>query len=523
MAASIDDVIKKAVTLGNQSDFVGASREWKRVLSMCDGSESKHYVEALCGMARGSAAVGDFHSALQQYTNAVDTLSADCDTDTRVTILNNIAAMRSRIGENDRAVEIWSEALEVLQGLNDKKGIAVTMNNIATALSVMGNHEKALKEYERARDIFNEINDKQSSVMTSNNIATMHSAMGNVGKAEEEYLSALNGKIQLFGENHRSTATTRHNLGDVLRRKGDFDTAMSHLNTSLTIREKLLGTSHAETLQTRSSLAELYSNTGDTEAALQELQLILKTRESSLGKEHPDTTRTIVTIGLLTNDVSLLQKAVLDFTVTLGASHIETIRAKTEHAGLLLASDDVRDMDEGKAILLSLLHGSDGDNPVSLSRAAIAEKLAEHTDGDESSTYYNTAYQMVFEILGADHSETSRLRVLAHSPTESTPFSFSKIERGLKSSPATLGGDQSVGISNEDLLDLLRTHGVTDSGREVLIDEGVDATVLDQLTFDCLIEMGISDSDAEAITRAAALLKCNSESGGLSDSLTKGF
>ena len=419
--------------------------------------------------------------------------------------------------------QIWTRGLEVLQGLNDIKGIAVTTNNIATALSVMGNHKKALGEYERARQLFNDIADKQSAVMASNNIAAMHSALGDVSKAEEEYMSSLSGKIKLFGEQHRSTATTRHNLGDVLRRKGDFDSAMSHLNNALVIREDLLGKSHKETLQTRSSLAELYSDTGDTDAALSELKFILSAREADLGRTHPDTTRTLVTIGLLTKDVELLHRAVLDFTVTLGDSHIETSRAKTEHAGLLLSTGKAEDGDHGKAILLSLLHGTENDSSATLQKAAIAEKLAEHTEGDESSIYYQKAYQMVFELLGADHGETSRLRILAHSPIEASPFSFSDLDgEGIKGPPATLG-DQSFDISDEDFGDLLRTHGVSDSARQLLIEEGVDISVLDQLTKDCLSEMGISIQDAEAITRAAALFKCPSESGGLSDSIRRGF
>ena len=106
MTITIDDVVRNAVALGNQSDFVGASKQWEVILSLCESGTSKYYIEALCGIARGNAATGDFHGALEQYSKAINTLSDDADCCTRVTILNNMAAMRARIGQNDIAVEV---------------------------------------------------------------------------------------------------------------------------------------------------------------------------------------------------------------------------------------------------------------------------------------------------------------------------------------------------------------------------------------------------------------------------------
>lgn len=130
-------------------------------------------------------------------------------------------------------------------------------------------------------------------------------------EAEALLRRAVDGSVDLLGENREETISLRDVLAIVLWLVGRRDAALIELRTVLAWREQSLGTDHEITRRTRVDLAELASGqvpgasgrTERPERAEAELRELLKSQQVASGEHHIDVLMTVLNlVGVLVSE-----------------------------------------------------------------------------------------------------------------------------------------------------------------------------------------------------------------------------
>jgi len=119
------------------------------------------------------------------------------------------------------------------------------------------------------------------------NIGFVYYYLGEYKKAEPFWYKVMKVNEEIFGENHKNTATSYNNLALLYKLMGQFERAEPLYQKSLAIREKLLGEEHLDTAISYHNLALFYYDT-DMEMAYEYIKKATVTRERVLPKNHPD-------------------------------------------------------------------------------------------------------------------------------------------------------------------------------------------------------------------------------------------
>jgi len=170
------------------------------------------------------------------------------------------------------AKEIENPVLQSSLGLfNFKRNVYTVLGNVsskredAAKLSVQRilYHEKAIEECKSSKENLL-IHDPKSATVALHQEAlaksyadhgeTQH-VQGVLSSALQSKQRALDIRLELFGEEHASTAESYHSLGTTRHELGDFSSALSFAQRALDIRRKLFGEEHSSTADSYHLLA----------------------------------------------------------------------------------------------------------------------------------------------------------------------------------------------------------------------------------------------------------------------------
>jgi len=112
-------------------------------------------------------------------------------------------------------------------------------------------------------------------------------ARGDFSSALQSKQRSLNIRLELFGEDHSSTADSYHSLEITQHELGDFYSALQSAQRALDIRCKLFGEELSSTADSYHLLGDTQQELGDFYSALQSAQRALNTRRKLFGEEHP--------------------------------------------------------------------------------------------------------------------------------------------------------------------------------------------------------------------------------------------
>ena len=109
---------------------------------------------------------------------------------------------------------------------------------------------------------------------------------------------ALHVSLELFGEEHSSTADSYRSLGITQRKQGEFSSALQSAQRALDIRIELFGEEHSITADSYHSLAITQRTQGDFSSALQSAQRALDIRLQLFGEENSSTAESYHLLGI---------------------------------------------------------------------------------------------------------------------------------------------------------------------------------------------------------------------------------
>ncbi|XP_068688411.1 uncharacterized protein [Montipora foliosa] len=120
-------------------------------------------------------------------------------------------------------------------------------------------------------------------------LGVTQNSLGDFTSALQSAQRELDVRINLFGEDHASTADSYHSIGVIQHSLGDFISALKSVQRALHVRKKLFGEDHASTADSYYSVGVIQHSLGDFSSALQSKQRALDVRLKLFGEDHATT------------------------------------------------------------------------------------------------------------------------------------------------------------------------------------------------------------------------------------------
>ena len=245
----------------------------------------------------------------------------------------------------------------------------VTQHSLGDFTSVL---QSAQRELDVGINLFGE--DHASTADSYHSLGVIQNSLGDFTSALQSKQRALDVRIKLFGEDHESTADSYHSLSITQDSSGHFSSALQSAQRALDVRIKLFGEDHESTADSYHSLGVIQLSLGDFSSALQSAQRALDVRIKLFGEDHESTADSYHSLGVI-------QHSLGDFTSAL----------QSKQRAL-----DVRIKLFGEG------HESTADSYHSLS-------ITQHSSGDFSSALQSTqrALDVRIKLFGEDHESTA--------------------------------------------------------------------------------------------------------------------
>ena len=129
--------------------------------------------------------------------------------------------------------------------------------------------------------------------------ADIQRKMKNYSQAVQSAERALNIRLQLFGEEHSSTAESYHSLGITQSEQGDLSSALQSKQRALDINLQVFGEVHSSTAQSYHLLGVTQHDQGDLTSALQSVLRAIDIRLILFGEEHSNTADSYNSLGAI--------------------------------------------------------------------------------------------------------------------------------------------------------------------------------------------------------------------------------
>ena len=299
-----------------------------------------------------------------------------------------------------------------------QEALAKSYADHANVQRKMQNYSQAVQSAQRALDIWLELfGEEHSSTADSYHALsyTQH-AQGDFSSARQSAQRALDIRLELFGEEHSSTADSYHSLGVTEHDLGDFSPALQAKQRALHIRLKLFGEEHSSTADSYYSLGVTEHELGDFSSALQSKQRALHISLKVFGEEHSSTADSYHSLGITQHALGDFSSArqsaqrVLDIRLKLfGEEHSST--ADSYHS-LGVTQHDLGDffsalqsVQRALDITLKLF----GEEHSSTADSYHLLGITQHALGDFSSALQSVqrALDIRLKLLREEHSSTA--------------------------------------------------------------------------------------------------------------------
>ncbi|WP_273491456.1 tetratricopeptide repeat protein [Gordonia otitidis] len=166
-------------------------------------------------------------------------------------------------------------------------------------------------------------------------------------QALDELTQMLDEVLEVLGEDHLITLTTRGLIAYYTGETGHPDTALTLYQQLLDDRTRILGPDHRNTLTIRGLIAYYTGETGHPDTALTLYQQLLDDRTRILGPDHRNTLTIRGLIAYYTGEtghpdtaLTLYQQFLDDHTRILGPDHPDTLTTRQSVIAILVDSDE---------------------------------------------------------------------------------------------------------------------------------------------------------------------------------------
>ena len=237
--------------------------------------------------------------SVEEYLSQVDTLPED----RRAKALSELSAFTRSIVVDPRLSLTFIE--NALPFVKDEASRAYVLSSIGLSYGLSGNHQKALEFEGKALKIRLSIfGENHRSVASSfNSIGTTYGDLGNHKDALEYEERALKIRLSLFGENHPSVANSYNSIGITCGFLGDYKKALEYDEKALKIRLSLYGGTHPVVANSYNNVGGLYGEIGDYNKSLEYQEMALKISLSLFGENHPSVATYYNNVGCTYGDL----------------------------------------------------------------------------------------------------------------------------------------------------------------------------------------------------------------------------
>ncbi len=285
------------------------------------------YFSSLSGTANMNA--GNYHEALEKYSEASEIAHKNGWLITESSVLNNIGAIYYYLGDKIRALEFFMKSLNIKEQKNETKKLAGALINIgglynqlgdysegllflerayknaqeqgdlymqAKALINIGDINFSLKKYLNSRDAYRralQLADSINDIRTKANIIVKtgdtYKALGDTTIALKYYFRSL--QLSNSADYQLGIITAANATGKVFYAKKEYTKALNYLGIAAMKSEKINATSNM--LESYKLLSEIYKSLPDYKKALEYHTLYTKINDSIYNAETHDRFSTV--------------------------------------------------------------------------------------------------------------------------------------------------------------------------------------------------------------------------------------
>ncbi|MEU4273887.1 FxSxx-COOH system tetratricopeptide repeat protein [Streptomyces tanashiensis] len=270
--------------------------------------------------------------------------------------------------------------------------------------------EQALTQYVEL------LGDTHPDTLTSrNNLANAYESAGDLERAIPLHETTLAQCVAVLGDTHRTTLNSRCNLAGAYRQAGDLGRAIPLYETTLAQRVELLGDTHPDTLISRNNLAGAYQEAGDLGRAIPLYETTLAQRVEALGDTHPSSLNSRSNLasayesaGDLERAIPLYETALAQRVEALGDTHPLTLNSRNNLASAYKSAGHLRRAIPLHETTLAQYVEALGDtHPSTLtSRSNLAYAYESAGDLERAIPLFETTLAQRVEVLGDRHPDT---------------------------------------------------------------------------------------------------------------------
>jgi signal transduction histidine kinase/Tfp pilus assembly protein PilF len=179
---------------------------------------------------------GDFQSALDADTKALENSVLLKDSSRIATSYNNVAHDYFDLGDYDEAYHYFLQSYSIASGIGDSLTMAISLHNIGRVFKELGQYEKALDYLNSSRKLSEKISDYEGEPYSLSEIGDV---MLRQGKDD----SALTTLQQTLRESRKLNLKvleprTMINMAQILLKKQEFDRALAYYDTAFALYQK---------------------------------------------------------------------------------------------------------------------------------------------------------------------------------------------------------------------------------------------------------------------------------------------
>ncbi len=175
---------------------------------------------------------------------------------------------------------------------------AFAYDGVGHLYTCTGNYRKALEYVNKAYEVVKNLDEyKMSAMAVCDHLGRVHFLLCNYKKALEYHENALKTKIEAFGVEHQSVASTYQDIGIDYFMMLDYDNALKYDNMAIEIKRKIYGPDHVITAMSYSRIAEVYQSLGKRDKAFDFINKSLDINKTLFGTEHVNTAAIYLDLG----------------------------------------------------------------------------------------------------------------------------------------------------------------------------------------------------------------------------------
>ncbi|MBV1879731.1 MAG: CHAT domain-containing protein [Pseudomonadales bacterium] len=260
----------KVESLKLQNDYRNASNELAVLCDTLTGGYGAYHPETIYCLKSSAdlqLTLGQLADAETTYNTVIERKNlALTDVDASVLgVLSQLAEIYRLSGRYQESTDLLSSVVHTALQMGEIEASYAAKSYLGRVLNNLG-------EYEKAQLVMQET--LQYGLLhwlaTPGNIynlllelGAVYQAQGKFLEAEASFAEALEGLVEVYGENHPSALVASNNLGTLYEKSGFYDKAEPLIKKTLTMMEQTLGEDHPNTLNTRNNLGLIHESQGN--------------------------------------------------------------------------------------------------------------------------------------------------------------------------------------------------------------------------------------------------------------------